>query len=75
MADRRVQEDMIKATRSGVIVRDCEHLVDTLSGLYREFLREKCITCNSVGIEGYSREGQARKMAEIIRGVSRLERT
>lgn len=72
MRNRRVQEDMIGATQSGVIIRDEEHLVDTLSGLYREFLKNRCVACNSVGIEAYSRESHARRMAEIMRGVSRL---
>ena len=73
--NRRVQEDMIRATQSGVIVRDEEHLVNTLSDLYREFLENKRIACNSVGTEAYSREAQARRMAEIICGVSRLRQT
>lgn len=72
MRRRRVQEDMIRGTRSGVIVRDEEHLVDTLSDLYREFLENRRIACNSVGTEAYSREAHARSMAEVIRGVSRL---
>jgi hypothetical protein len=70
--NRRVQEDMIRATESGVIIRDEEHLVDTLSGLYREFLESRRIACNSVGTEAYSRESHARRMAEIMRGVSGL---
>jgi glycosyltransferase involved in cell wall biosynthesis len=68
--NRRVQEDLIRATQSGVIIRDEEHLVGTLSDLYREFLENRHIACNSVGIEAYSREPQARRMAEIMRGVS-----
>jgi glycosyltransferase involved in cell wall biosynthesis len=75
MMNRRVQEDMIRATQSGVIIRDREHLVDTLSVLYREFLEKKRIACNSVGTEAYSRESHARTMAEIMRGVAGLPRT
>ncbi len=75
MRRRRVQEDMIRATRSGVIIRDKEHLVDTLSDMYREFLEKRRIACNSVGTEAYSREAHARSMAEVIRGVSRLRQT
>lgn len=71
MRGRRVQEDMIRATQSGVIVQDEEHLVDTLAALYREFLLNGRIACNSVGTEAYSRESHARGMAEIVRGVSR----
>jgi glycosyltransferase involved in cell wall biosynthesis len=71
MMRRRVQEEMIRATRSGVIIRDEKHLVDTLSDLYREFLENRCIACNSVGIEAYSRESHARRMAEVIQGVGR----
>lgn len=75
MMNRRVQEDMIRATQSGVIIRDEEHLVVTLSDLYREFLEHRRIACNSVGTEAYSRESHARSMAEVIRGVSRLRQT
>lgn len=75
MVNRQVQEDMIRATESGVVIRDEEHLVDTLSDLYREFRENKRIACNSVGIDGYSRESHARRMAEIMRGVSKLGQT
>ena len=75
MMGRRIQEEMIRATESGVIIRDEEQLVETLSDLYREFLEQGGITCNSVGIEAYSRESHARGMAEIIRGVSGLRQT
>jgi glycosyltransferase involved in cell wall biosynthesis len=69
--NRRVQEDMVRATQSGVVIRDEGHLMDTLLGLYREFLENGRIACNSVGSEAYSRESHAGKMAEIVRGVSR----
>lgn len=72
MRGRRVQEDMIRATQSGVIIQDEKHLVDTLSDLYREFRENGRIACNSVGTEAYSRESHARRMAEIMRGVSGL---
>ncbi len=75
MMNRRVQEDMIRATQSGVIIRDERHLVDTLSDLYREFRANGCIACHSVGTEAYSRESHARRMAEIIRDASRLRQT
>jgi glycosyltransferase involved in cell wall biosynthesis len=75
MRNLRVQEEMIRRTQSGVIIRDEEHLVDTLSDLYREFLENGQIACNSVGTEAYSRESHARRMAEIMRGVSRLRQT
>ncbi len=70
---RRVQEDMIRSTRSGVVIRDEENLVETLADMYREFLESGRIACNSVGTEAYSREAHARSMAEVIRGVSRRE--
>lgn len=70
--NRRAQEDMIRATQSGVVIRDEEDLVDTLSDLYREFLGNGRIACNSVGTEAYSRESHARRMAEIMRGVAGL---
>ena len=70
--NRRAQEDMIRATQSGVVIRDEEDLVDTLSDLYREFLENGRIACNSVGTEAYSRESHARRMAEIMRGVAGL---
>jgi glycosyltransferase involved in cell wall biosynthesis len=73
MRRRRVQEDMIRSTRSGVIIRDEEDLVDTLADMYREFIEVGRIECNSVDTEAYSREAHARNMAEVIRGVSRGE--
>jgi len=75
MMNLRVQEEIIRATQSGVVIRNEEHLVDTLSDLYREFLENRRVACNSVGTEAYSRESHARRMAEIMRGVSRLRPT
>lgn len=72
MRNRQAQGDLIRATQSGMIIQDERHLVDALSDLYREFLANRRITCDSVGTEAYSRESHARRMAEIIRGVCRL---
>lgn len=72
--NQRVQEDVIRATQSGVVIRDEKDLLDTLLSLYREFLENGRIACNSVGSEAYSRESHARRMAEIVRGVARPRR-
>jgi glycosyltransferase involved in cell wall biosynthesis len=69
---RRVQEDIIKQTQSGVIIRDEEHLVSAIVDLHGEFLENRRISCNSVGTEAYSRESHARTMAEVMRNVSKL---
>jgi glycosyltransferase involved in cell wall biosynthesis len=71
----RAQEDMIRRTQSGVIIRDEEHLVDTLSDLYREFLEKGRIVCNSEGTEAYSRESHAGTMARIMHDLSRPRQT
>jgi len=75
LMNRRIQEEMIKRTESGVIIRDKEHLAAILSELYREFQETSRISCNSVGIEAFSRVSHAQKMAEIVRGVCRRRKT
>lgn len=66
---RHLQEDLIKATNSGVIVKDSVHLMKVLTDLEAEFNQKGMIECNSIGIERYSRKIQVEKLAEIIRQI------
>jgi len=62
-----LQEDLIKETNSGIVVKDSAHLLKVLSDLNKEFKTNGFIACNSVNIENYSRKIQVQKLAEIIK--------
>lgn len=62
-----LQADLINQTNSGIIVKDSVHLMEVLEELYAEFQETGKITCNSVGIEKYSRKIQVEKLATILK--------
>jgi hypothetical protein len=64
------QIEIIKETNSGVIVKDSEHLIEVLEELYKEFSETGQISCNSMGIEKYSRKLQVEKLAYLIQNLS-----
>ncbi len=64
---RKLQEDIIKKTNSGIIVKDSMHLKDVLPQLYFEFEKDGKIDCNSSGIDDYSRKKQTESMAKMIK--------
>lgn len=67
--NRHLQEDVINETNSGIVIKDELHLLKVLEDFYSEFKSKRFITCNSHGIEQYSRKKQTEKLAEIINKV------
>ncbi|MBP5667792.1 MAG: glycosyltransferase [Salinivirgaceae bacterium] len=61
-----LQEDLINATHSGVIVKDKNHLLSVLADLYDEFQKTGNIACNTVGEEKFSRRGGAEMLADVV---------
>jgi hypothetical protein len=67
---KKLQEDLIYETNSGLIVENEEHLRDVIKNLVQEFSEKGRIDCDSVGVENYSRKIQTKKLAEIIKELS-----
>ncbi len=65
--DIRPQEDILKATSSGVVVEDAAHLRTVLYDLLAEFAVKGCIACTSHDIEQFSRRRQVAKLAELVK--------
>ncbi|HNW96937.1 MAG TPA: N-acetyl sugar amidotransferase [Bacteroidales bacterium] len=74
-ANEHVQEDLIRDTNSGIIIKDKYHLKKVLSELYSEFELKGFVECNSVGIEQFSRKIQVQKFAEIINNILSEKKT
>jgi len=68
--DPRVQENLVRETCSGTVVRDAAHLREVLDDLYEEFLAHGRIACESTGIEKFSRRTQAARMADILKDLA-----
>lgn len=64
---KTLQADLITATKSGVVVKNREHLMQVLDESWTEFQEKGEIVCDSVGIEAYSRKIQVEKLARIIK--------
>ncbi|MBI3520967.1 MAG: hypothetical protein HY062_16630 [Bacteroidetes bacterium] len=62
-----LQESIIHKTKSGYLLKDASHLLKKLEELYKEFLSNGYITCNTIDADKYSRKYQVKKMAEIIK--------
>ncbi|NBP30073.1 MAG: hypothetical protein EBV23_10970 [Flavobacteriia bacterium] len=69
-ASETLQEDLIRATNSGIIVENAEHLLQTLNELYAEHEQTGQIACESTGIEAYSRILQVEQLAEALKKVT-----
>jgi len=67
---KTLQADLIKETKSGVVVKNGEHLQQVLCDLWEEFSLTRKIECNSIGVERFSRKDQTKKLAEIIKEIS-----
>lgn len=65
-----LQEDLIKETNSGYVIKDAEHLLHTLGKLYDEFTQKGFIECHTINAENYSRKHQVKQLAEIIKNIS-----
>ncbi len=66
---KQLQADLIQETNSGIVVQDESHLKEVLIDLVQEFKETKRISCNSVGIENYSRKIQVQQLAELIKSL------
>ena len=67
IGNSHLQEELIRETKSGIILKDKDHLEKVLESLYEEFIEKGCIECDSVGVENYSREKQTSLLADIIK--------
>ncbi|MDY0142688.1 MAG: hypothetical protein RBR97_12425, partial [Bacteroidales bacterium] len=61
-----LQEDLIKETNSGVIVKNKAHLKEVLVDLHAEFKEKGFLSCDSLGFEKYSRKVQAENLVKVI---------
>ena len=66
---KQLQREMVEATQSGVIVKDQDHLYQTLLDLLKEFKEKGSIACNSVNVERYSRKIQVEQLANLIKTI------
>ncbi|MBE9468641.1 MAG: glycosyltransferase [Bacteroidetes bacterium] len=69
LVNNHLQEDLIKETNSGIIVKDSACLLNVLQELYLEFQEKGFVACNSKNAEQYSRKHQVEKLAEIIKAL------
>lgn len=67
--DEDVLARMVEATRSGTVVRDADHLRESLDDLTREFQERGAIACDSVETDQYSRRAQAGSLADLLKGL------
>lgn len=63
---KHLQQDLIEHTRAGIILKDQQHLLDTLTELHERFLIHKQIECNSEKIDDYSRIKQIENLSELF---------
>ena len=61
-----LQEDLLKETHSGIVVKDKNHFYKVLTDLYDEFTQTGSIACNSINTSKYSRKEGARQLAEVV---------
>lgn len=64
--NKNPQIEIIKATNSGIIIKDSNHLGVVLKKFYEGFQVNREIPCNSADTEKYSRKLQVKKLVEII---------
>ena len=69
-ASKTLQADMIRATNSGLVIRDAAQLKDALLLLNAEMKENGFVACHSKGVEEYSRVRQVEKLAAIVHGLS-----
>lgn len=67
---KTLQEDMLKETGTGLIIKNSEHLLKKLNDLYEEFQSKGYIENHTIGVEKYSRKIQTKKLADIIKKIT-----
>ncbi len=71
--DSHPQEELIKQTNSGYIVKNSKELINLLNQLYEEFSANGYIHCNTIDVENYSRKNQTKILAEIIKKIETVK--
>lgn len=69
---KQLQADLIRETKSGIIVKDAAQLKEVLQDLYAEFQATGQIACDSHGVEQYSRKIQVERLAELLKEIAAL---
>lgn len=68
---KTLQSDVISATKSGILVKNSEHLKQVLWELNNELKETGFIKCPSINVEEYSRIKQVERLAKIVKEVSK----
>lgn len=63
------QQDLIRKTDSGIIVKDKNELLEILPKLFEEFQLSGKIKCHTHDFEQYSRKKQTEKLANIVKSL------
>jgi glycosyltransferase involved in cell wall biosynthesis len=71
---KQLQEDIIKKTNSGIVIRNVKHLKEIFDDLFTEFEENNKIECNSIGIEEFSRKKQTEALAKLIKQIVNSEK-
>jgi hypothetical protein len=66
----QLQADLIRATQSGIVVKDAAHFYEVLKNLSQEFQETGSISCHSKGIEAYSRVHQVQQLAKLLEQIN-----
>jgi len=66
---KQLQADLIKATNSGIVVKDARHFYQVLENLFHEFQTTGGIACHSTNVENYSRIHQVKELAELVKKI------
>jgi hypothetical protein len=66
----QLQADLINQTNAGTIVKDAAHLKKVLGDLWVEFSTTGKVSCNSRGVENYSRKIQVERLAAIVKELT-----
>ncbi|NBX39504.1 MAG: hypothetical protein EBR54_08865 [Flavobacteriia bacterium] len=61
-----LQEDVLRETNAGIILKDADHLLETLTTLFEEHAASGAIKCDSIHVEQYARSFQTKKMADFL---------
>ncbi len=63
----KIQEDIINATKSGIVIKNQKHMLLELNKLWEEFKKDGSIKCDSTDFEQYSRKSQTKLLSDIIK--------
>jgi glycosyltransferase involved in cell wall biosynthesis len=66
---KNLQADLIQETNAGIIVKDAAQLREVLTDLWQEFSSSGQISCDSIGIEKFSRKVQVDLLAKLLKSL------